>query len=103
MTLTVNQQETLHVIVTGIPSGMLLKPIPSLVKRGLIIVDHVPNPGAGRPPFGYHQTALTRYRLTPLGLETYTNLRAKWHEEKSKSLTAEYQRDLQWARNKVVT
>ena len=99
MTLTMNQQETLHVIVTGTPSGMLLKPIPSLVKRGLIVVDHVPN---RTPTWSGYQTAATRYRLTPLGLEPYTKLRTKWHEEKLKTLLAEFARDLQWARNKGV-
>lgn len=101
MALTSNQQETLHAIVTGTPSGMILKPVDSLVKRGLVVVEHVPNPTPIRPGFGYHPTVLTRYRLTLLGLETYQTLRTKWHKDRLKSLEEEFNRDLAWARGKL--
>lgn len=103
MTLTLNQQETLHAIVTGTPTGMLLKPVDSLIKRGLVIEEAVPNPAPPLPGSTfYHPTMLLRYRLTPLGFEVYEKLRTKWFEKKRKDLSDEFDRDLRWALSKVV-
>jgi len=40
--------------------------------------------------------------IDPQLLETYEKLRTKWHKVKAEALENEYQRDMQWARNKVV-
>lgn len=77
--LTLNQQETLHEVATGNPSGMLLKPIPSLIKRGLVVAVQAKR--SAPRAFGIvstpRQETVTVYRLTPAGLEAYTALREK--------------------------
>lgn len=102
MTLTLNQQETLHAIVTR--TGMLLNPVPKLVEKGLVVAETVPNTTIrGKYTGVYHPPTLTQYRLTPLGFEVYEKLRTKWFEKKRKDLSDEFDRDLQRARTKVAT
>ena len=101
MALTMNQQETLHAIVKGTVSGMLLKPIPKLVEKGLVVVEQVPNRMPFTRGFAYQPTTITRYRLTPEGVDTYITLRVKWRESALKTLQDEFGRDTQAARNLV--
>ena len=109
MSLTTNQKETLHAIVQGSVGGMLAKPIPSLIKRGLVVqtVKEVFEPAP--VPVGIRYTGAGRtcqrtvYLLTPLGLEVYTKLRTSWHEGRIKQLEAEFQRDLACAKGQAST
>ena len=101
MRLTSNQKETLHEIVVGYPGGRLLKPIPSLIKHGLVTtvvtqgVYHEPTRSWVRNPE-------TLYRLTPLGLEVYTKLRLASHEAQVKEVDVALGRDLLYAKARTV-
>lgn len=100
MSLTANQKETMHAIVQGSVGGMIAKPIPSLIKRGLVVetVENVFQPApvaVGIRSTGAGRTfPRTVYRLTKLGAEEYTKFRTKWHAERVKKLETEFQRDL---------
>lgn len=110
MRLTSNQTETLFAIVRDRPQGMQLKPIPSLVKHGLVVEERatIPvdqNPWSPRGPSVFAGPGpglpTTVYRLTPLGLEVYTKLRTPDYEAVARRLREEFERDL--ARAKALT
>lgn len=89
MRLTPNQQETLHEIVVGTPGGQLLKPIPSLIKRGLVTT--VRTPGVYHEPTrSWVRNAQVDYRLTPLGLEVYTKLRVEGRDAALKKVEEDF-------------
>ena len=101
MRLTMNQKETLHVIVTGYPGGMLAKPIPSLIKHGLVTT--IVTPGVYHEPTRtWVKSARTDYRLTPLGLETYTKLRTAMHDAEQKKVEGTFRQHLSWAAARTV-
>lgn len=102
MRLTPNQQETLHEIAVGNPGGQLLKPIPSLIKHGLITT--VTTPGMYHEPTrSWVQPPRTEYRLTPLGLDEYTKLCVKWHEAALKKVDTTFRDNIAQAKARTVT
>jgi len=96
MKLTMNQLETLHAIVVGQCTGMLTHPVPSLIKRGLVVEVRSQSP---TPMFGSCLTV--EWRLTPLGFEVYEKQRTKSHEAKRRRLEEEFLSDLARAKGKV--
>lgn len=112
--LTTQQLEAMGLIVNGTqPWGYLLKTtIPSLVKRGLVITFTEPAPPTrpGIPvvrqglfgPCSIPGMPITRYKLTPAGLEVYVKWRTALHADKLATLNSEFERDLASARARTV-
>ena len=102
--LTSNQLSVLYDCAEGVPRGRALAAIPSLVKRGLVVVEHTPPkpPPKGR---GYlpGTPGRTRHRLTPVGLEVYEHHRKKRYEAGKVKLDGDYRNDLVRARNRTLT
>ncbi len=101
MRLTSNQKETLHEIVVGTPGGQLLKPIPSLIKHGLVTT--LVTPGVYHAPTRtWVHAARTEYRLTPLGLEEYMKLCVTWHEASLKRVETTFRNNIASANARTV-
>ena len=100
--LTSNQTEALQLCVSGRLGGRVLASVPSLVKRGLMTQTVETRKWRGPNPFinsiGFVDHKVMVYRLTPLGLEVYTDLRKKWYESALKDLKTELDGDLRSAK-----
>ena len=97
--LTHNQLRVLCDCATGYPRGRALGAVPSLVKRGLVVVEHtLPAPPHGLRDYLPGTPGRTRHRLTPLGLEVYEHHRTKWYETARVELEKAYERDMAIAR-----
>jgi hypothetical protein len=102
MRLTPNQQETLHEIAVGNPGGQLLKPIPSLIERGLVTTAVIPGV-CHEPTRSWVRPTRTEYRLTPLGLDEYTKLCVTWHEAALKKVDTTFRDNIAQAQARTVT
>lgn len=103
--LTANQQETLHEVATGNPSGMLLKPVPSLIKRGLVVAVQEKRSAFPRA-FGIvstpRQETVTVYRLTEAGFAEYEALREKWYRAELARVEEKRRQDITTAAGRTV-
>jgi hypothetical protein len=101
--LTHNQISVLSDCATGSPRGRALAAVPSLVKRGLVVVHHtLPTPPPRNRGYLPHTRGSTSYKITPLGLEVYEHHRTKWYENALSTLEGGFRNDLARARGSVV-
>lgn len=81
MRLTPNQQETLLAVVHNNVGGQIEKPIPSLIKHGLVVANPIPSnqimQELRRGSMFSTAPRHPRYLLTPLGLETVEKILAR--------------------------
>lgn len=109
MRLTPNQQETLLAVVHNNVGGQIEKPIPSLIKHGLVV--RAPTPTSTtltEPTFGFRGSLFQhtlnhrpRYLLTPLGLETVEKILAKHLELSLKEVQEKHDQALAKARTRT--
>ena len=97
--LTHNQLSVLCDCATGYPRGRALAAVPSLVKRGLVVVEHtLPTPPPRNRDYLPGTLGRTSYKLTTLGLKVYEHHRTKWYETARVELEKAYERDMAIAR-----
>lgn len=104
--LTMNQQETLLLIAHDAPSGQYLKPIPSLVSRGLVIevqviVGSLPTFRPFQPETYYTSAPALQYRLTEEGFATVESLLDKQWDADAQKAEDTFRQRLRTARSRV--